>query len=116
MTNEEIRWWYEEVIPCIEGLNIKWIEEGYSIRQRAEQAWRIRHTARLGARYLMPNPWEIEALRERDMKKYNNPDGPTFEYCVWKAKTDGLEGDAVYEAIIKGSYRTNAGVNEEFGF
>jgi len=114
MTNAEIRWWYLEVVSCIPALNEKWIRQGLSLRARAEQSWRIRHGARLGARYMMPNPREVEDLRKLDIAKYNNPDGPTLEHCVQKAKDDGLEGDAIYEAIIRGSYRTNDGISKKF--
>lgn len=57
-------------------------------------AWRIRHRARLQARSMMADP-----------------DGPTFEFLVEKLIKAGLEGDAIYEAIIEGAYRTDTGIN-----
>ena len=64
---------------------------------------------------MMANPEEVELLRERDIAEYGNPGGPTFEFLVEKLKDAGLEEDAIYEAIIEGSYRTNAGVNRRLG-
>ena len=84
-------------------------------RERAEEAWRIRHDARVAARAMMANPVEVELLRQRDIAEYGNADGPTFESLVAKLKEEGLERDAVYEAIIDGSYRTNTGVNRRLG-
>jgi hypothetical protein len=114
MTNAEIRWWYLEVVSGIPALNEKWKEQGLSLPKRAEQSWLIRHGARLAARNLMANPQEVENLRKLDIAKYNNPNGPMFEHCIQKAKNAGLEGDAIYEAIISGSYRTNLGINKKF--
>ncbi len=71
----------------------------------------IRRDARLEARAMMANPAEVELLRQRDIAEYGNSDGPAFEFLVEKLKQAGLEGEAVYEAIINGSYHTNAGVN-----
>ncbi|CAN5220216.1 hypothetical protein BH18ACI2_BH18ACI2_03540 [soil metagenome] len=64
---------------------------------------------------MMIDPAEVELLRARDLAEYGNPDGPTFEFLVKRLKEAGLEGDAVYEAIVEGSYRTNAGVNRKLG-
>ncbi len=63
---------------------------------------------------MMIDPAEVELLRARDLAEYGNPDG-TFEFLVKRLKEAGLEGDAVYEAIVEGSYRTNAGVNRKLG-
>lgn len=63
----------------------------------------------------MADPVEVELLRARDVAEYGNPNGPTFEFLVKKLKEAGLEGDAVYEAVIEGSYRTDTGVNRKLG-
>jgi hypothetical protein len=110
-TNAEVRRWYLEQVARIPELNKQWLGQGLSARERAEAAWRIRHEARLKARAMMADPAEIKLLRERDMAEYGNPDGPTFEFLVTQLQKAGLEGDAVYEAIIEGSYRTSAGMN-----
>lgn len=111
-TNAEIRKWYREQVASIPKLNEQWIKQGLSVKERAEKAWRIRHDARLKAREMMADPMEVELLRQRDIAEYNNPDGPSFVYLIEQSKRAGLEGDSIYEAIINGSYRTNAGVDK----
>ena len=64
---------------------------------------------------MMAHPMEVEMLRERDMVEYGNPDGPTFEFLINELQGAGFEGDALYEAIIEGSYRTNTGINRKLG-
>ena len=110
-TNSEIRQWYREQVARIPDLNRQWISEGFSARERAEQAWRIRHDARIEARNMMSDPREVELLRARDVAIYGHPDGPTFAFLVEQARNAGLKEPAIYEAIIDGSYRTNAGFN-----
>jgi len=65
---------------------------------------------------MMKNEEEKKSLRRRDIAKYGTPDGPTLEFLIEHLKTDGLKGNAVFEAVIKGSYRTNAGINKMLGF
>ncbi|HLL73324.1 MAG TPA: hypothetical protein VK363_17935 [Pyrinomonadaceae bacterium] len=64
---------------------------------------------------MMLNPAEVEALRARDLKKYGNPDGPTFEFLVEKLKSSGFKGDALYETIIEISCRADPEVNRNLG-
>jgi len=78
-------------------------------------AWRVRHEARLQARSMMTDQAEVELLRARDMAISGNTDGPTFEFLVQKLREAGLEGDAIYEAIIEGAHRTDAGINKLLG-
>ncbi|HJQ25443.1 MAG TPA: hypothetical protein VKA60_16095 [Blastocatellia bacterium] len=65
---------------------------------------------------MMANPAEVELLRARDMSKYGSPDGPTFDFLVERLREAELEGDAVYEAIIDHSYKTDAELNKRLGF
>lgn len=114
-TNQEIRRWYLERVATIPELNREWTTQGLSSRERAEKAWHIRHEARSQARSMMSNPVEVELLRARDMARYGNPDGPTFEWLAEQLEDAGLEGDAVYEAIIERSYRTDIELNRRLG-
>lgn len=114
-TNAEIRKWYLKKVALIHELNKQWLAQGFSAKERAKKAWRIRHDARLEARAMMANPEEIEMLDARDIVEYGSADGPTFEFLVKECRDAGLKGNAVYEAIIEGSYRTNRGVNEKLG-
>lgn len=81
-----------------------------------EMAWKFRHDKRRETRALMADKSEVEMLRKRDIKIYRSPNGPTFRFLVKRLLDDGLSENEVYEAIIKGSYRTNAGVNKSLGF
>ncbi len=114
-TNAEIRLWYNNQVVVIPSLNKGWIQDGLNAVDRARHAYEIRHNARINARLLMQNKTEVDALRKRDMKKYGNPEGPTFLHLVEKNCAKGLRGDEIYEEIIKSSYRTSPEYNKRFG-
>lgn len=57
---------------------------------------------------MMADPRDVEFLRARDTAQYDDPDGPTFEFLIRRLTNAGLADDAVYEAIIEGSYRTDS--------
>lgn len=113
--NAEIRQWYNEQTAVIPQLNEQWIKDEVSAEERAKRAYGIRHDARIKAREMMQNQEEVKLLRERDMQKYGNPDGPTFDYLVEKNRSKGLTGDDIYEAIIESSKRTNKKYNKKYG-
>ena len=114
-TNAEIRQWYLEHVSSIPELNQQWLAAGLPARERAERAWRMRHTARLEARAMMTDLMEVELLRARDMALYGNTDGPTFAFLIEQGRRSGLTDQAIYEAIIEGAYRTDVGLNRRFG-
>src|SRR2546425_10650816 len=114
-TNAEIRQWYLQQIAEIPLLNERWIAEGRTAIGRAREAWRMRHEARLQARSMMANRTEVELLEARDRAKYGNPDGPTFDFLAAKLGSIGLEGDAIFEAIVDNSYRTDPELNQRLG-
>ncbi len=114
-SNAEIRQWYNDQVSVIPELNEQWTKERLGVKERARRAYGIRHDARIEARAMMQNKKEVEKLRKRDLKKYGNPDGPTFEYLVEKNRKKGLEGDEIYEGIISSSSRTNSKYNEKYG-
>lgn len=115
-TNSEIRRWYLDQVATIPKLNKQWIKEGLSLDVRARMAWKFRHDKRREARALMADQGEVKMLRQRDIKVYRSPNGPTFSFLVKRLSGEGLSENQVFEAIIKGSYRTNAGVNKSLGF
>lgn len=115
-TNKEIRQWYINECSKIPESNEQWIKDGVSLKERAFKSWQFRHDKRLEGREMMPDEGERELLRRRDIELYGTPDGPTFEFLVERLKAEGLEGNVVFEAIIKGSYRTNAGIDRMLGF
>lgn len=115
MTNEEVRRWYVEQTARIPRLNEEWIAQGLALMERALAAWQFRHDVRLEARRMMLKPADVRVLQRRDTARYGHPDGPTFEWLVAEAEEEGLKGDEVFEAIIAGAYRTDAGINKTFG-
>jgi hypothetical protein len=115
-SNAEVRRWYLARVAQIPELNQEWLRQGLSLRERAQAAWRVRYEARLQARDMMADPAEVSLLRARDEVLYGDPDGPSFAFLVERLSRAGLAGDAIYEAIIIGSYRTDAGVNKSLGF
>ncbi|HEY6806570.1 MAG TPA: hypothetical protein VI306_23535 [Pyrinomonadaceae bacterium] len=114
MTNTQVRQWYKDEVGRISSLNLSWIAKGEGAERRARKAWQMRHTARLKARDMMENPEEVQLLRKRDLAKYGNSDGPTFEYLVDYWSRFGLQGDKIYEAIIEDALITNAEVDRKF--
>jgi hypothetical protein len=58
---------------------------------------------------MMSDVTEVELLRVRDLAKYGNPDGPTFEFMVEQLQNAGLLEDDIYGTIISAAYRTNEG-------
>ena len=115
-SNKEIRQWYKDELTKIPGLNEQWISENVSLEKRAERAYEFRRAKRLEARAMMANPAEVEFLRQLDIANYGTPDGPIYEFLIKRLEGEGVTGNAVYEAIIKGSYRSNAGIDKLLGF
>ena len=115
-TNAQIREWYLAEVATIPELNRQWIKDGISPNERARMAWKFRHDKRRAARAMMADSSEVEMLRQRDINVYGSPNGPTFRFLEKRLSDEGLTENDVYEAIIKGSYRTNAGVNKSLGF
>ncbi len=112
-TNCEIRLWYNYQVVAVGVINKKWKEDGIDLKTRAEKAYELRHQARVNARFMMQNKSEVKALQARDMQKYGNPDGPTFEYLLKKNTDNGLSLEAAYQSIIDSSSRTDSGYNSD---
>ena len=113
MTNKQIRQWYIDQVSTIPRLNQQWLQQGITIEERAKSAWQIRHDARIRAREMMELPEEVELLRQRDIKFYGNPDGPSFEYLVRQTVARGLQGEEIYQSIIDSSSLTDEEVNKK---
>ena len=64
----------------------------------------------------MASEIQREQLRARDMEIYGSPNGPSFAFLMRRLKSEGLPENKIYEAIIQGSYRTNAGIDKKLGF
>jgi hypothetical protein len=115
LSNAAVRHWYLKRVALIPFLNQLWLALGMTAKQRARAAYDYRHQARLQARAMMADRVALKRLQARDTKKYGNPDGPTFEWLVKKHKAQGLKGDAIYEAIIRGASKTDPKTNRRFG-
>ena len=115
LTNDQIRDWYLEQISQINALNEQMIKENVSLHERAYRLWEFRHNLRLEARKKMRDEDEVDLLRARDMRKYGNPDGPSFEFLFQTAQNEGLTGNAIYEEIILTSARTDTETNKNYG-
>lgn len=114
-TNKQARQLYLERVATIAGADAKWKAEGLPAEDRARRAFAARHAARMTARAMMGDPSEVAALQERDRAKYGDPDGPSFELLVEKARAKGLTGDAIFESIVESAQRTDAGTNQSVG-
>lgn len=112
-TNCEIRLWYNFQIVAVGVINQKWEKDGIDLKTRAHKAYEMRHEARVNARYMMQNKDEVKTLQARDMKKYGNPDGPTFEYLLKKNTDNGLSLEAAYQSIIDSSSKTDTRYNAD---
>lgn len=62
---------------------------------------------------MMGNQRQIQLLQKRDLAKYGNPDGPSFDSLVENNEKLGLVGDEIYKAIIVSSMTVNVGVNKK---
>lgn len=112
-SNCDIRVWYNYQVVAIGRLNERWKANGMSLLDRAKRAYQLRHNARVNGRYMMKDRFEVATLRDRDNKKYGNPDGPTFDYLVNYHRESGFSGDEIYERIIESSARTSPVFNSE---
>lgn len=112
-TDCEIRLWYNYQVVAVGVINEKWKQDGIDLATRAHQAYDMRHAARVNARFMMQDKEAVKVLQARDMKKYGNPDGPTFEYLLKKNTDKGLSIEAAYQSIIDSSSRTDKGYNAD---
>ncbi|MBM7113883.1 hypothetical protein I3V78_10025 [Archangium primigenium] len=109
-----MREYYLQLAGSVDTSDAQWKQQGLSPEERARRAYEVRHNARVTTRAMMGDPREVEDLRARDREKYGNPDGPTFAQLVENQRKKGLEGDAVYEAIVDSAQRTHKETNEKF--
>ncbi len=112
-TNCEIRLWYNFQIVAVGIINKKWEQDGIDLETRAHKAYEMRHEARVNARFMMQNKEEVRVLQARDMEKYGNPNGPTFEYLLKKNMDAGLTLADAYQSIIDSSSRTDTRYNAD---
>lgn len=112
-TDCEIRLWYNYQIVAVGVINKKWIQDGLDLETRAHKAYEMRHKARVNARFMMQDKEAVKKLQERDVKKYGNPDGPTFAYLLNKSVENGNTKEVAYQTIIDSSSRTDTRYNAD---
>jgi len=110
-TDCDIRTWYNFQVVAIPKLNKYWIEQNISLEERASRAYGLRHSARIHARYMMPDQEEVFALQKRDFEKYGHSNGPTFKYFLKKNQEKGMTLEEAYESIIKSASKTDRNYN-----
>jgi murein DD-endopeptidase MepM/ murein hydrolase activator NlpD len=113
VTDCEIRIWYNYQVVAINKINKKWEADGIALKKRAELAYELRHNARMNARFMMQDQEAVKKLQARDMKKYGNPNGPTFDYLIDKTVKKGNTVEEAYQSIIESSGRTSKVYNDE---
>lgn len=111
VTDCEIRIWYNYQIVAISELNKYWIQQKIDLKTRAMKAYSLRHNARVDARFMMQNKDSVRSIQNRDLKKYGNPDGPTFEYLIKKCTDKGSTTNDCYKGIIVSSSRVSTVYN-----
>lgn len=112
-TDCDIRVWYNYQVVAIPVINNRWIKTDISLKERAKRAYTLRHNARINARFMMSSAEEVKMLQARDMAKYGNPDGPTFDYLIAKSLNSGLTEQQAYQNMITSSARTDNSYNEQ---
>ena len=85
-----------------------------SLEEKARKAFDIRNSAKDFARELS-GPELKKAAEQRNLDKYENPAGPSFDDLFQKAKDKGLTDDEAFQKIIDSSKRTDPGTNQKYG-
>lgn len=114
-TDRQVRQFYLEQVAAIGERDLQLRSEGKSAEARARAAYQLRRDARMTARAMMQDQEAVKGLEARDRVKYSNPDGPTFEYLVERARGKGLAGDAIFESIVESAQQTDAATNRSLG-
>ena len=90
---------------------------GKSMEECARSAWQLRRDNRLKSRDFMRNAGsgsDVDLLEARDLKKYGDKNGPSFDYLVKKGLEESgkkAADDEIYQAIVASANRTNKWVN-----
>ncbi|MEU6674705.1 hypothetical protein [Streptomyces sp. NPDC046853] len=102
----EVRLRYHQLLDTMERVADRMHEEGRSDEEIARVLVAMRNEAKDITRAGM-TPEAVEALEQRNMKKYGNPLGPTADQQFMKYGS--------WAEVIKASTRTSAAVDKELG-
>lgn len=111
---EGARRWYNAELAKASPLDKAWEDAGVSLEERARRLQDVRHRARVDARDMMKSRLGVRWLQFRDLRKYGNKDGPTFDGMVRRRKKAGLSGDRVYQSIIDSFDKTDPKTNKKY--
>lgn len=124
VNNAVTRVWYNSFLNAFKKNWKKQLEDQVTnkqitLEQYAQIAFEVRHHARITIRDHMSDNAGLAAIRDRDLKVYGNPDGPTFKSMIerrlekQKAEADPTYPnlDKAYRSIIDTSTKTNKLVN-----
>lgn len=113
MTDTMTRTWYHAYMAEYQ----KQIEEqtermqDLSLREKALIAYETRHHARVQTRSQMEDLEALQKIQNWDLKRYNNKDGPTFDWLMKKNMKEGMTEEESYQEILKSALTTNMWVN-----
>ena len=62
---------------------------------------------------MMQNKEEVKYFQDRDVAKYGNPDGPTFEYLFNNLMKEGFTEEECYEKIIASASKVSPVYNKD---
>ncbi len=125
-TEKAQRFWYNKIIETAVKADralekVAEINGGNpTLSERALRASNLRHKARIDVRTMMLDSehgaLKVAKLQARDLEKYGNPDGPTFQQLIDKGLSEGKSKDQVYKDIIHSSGRTDKAYNKKAGY
>ncbi|HEY8401946.1 MAG TPA: hypothetical protein VIK89_11825, partial [Cytophagaceae bacterium] len=104
LSDLDTRKWYLEQESKISEL----IDKSQTLEEQARQAFELRNKFRTKARELM-------ADREKAAKLMKEEPNMTWEQILEKYKSQGYEGDALYNKIITSSQKSRKSVNDSLG-
>lgn len=79
--------------------------------------WLCRQRREIGAKMKEQMPESLQKLvAERNIAKYGDPLGPTFDVLYEKHRKNGLSHDQILSEIIDSSTTSNVGINDFFDF
>ncbi|MFD3511039.1 hypothetical protein, partial [Nocardia sp. NPDC058666] len=108
------RQWYNAELRKASPLDKAWEDAGVSLEERARRLQEVRHRARLDSRDMMKSRLGVRWLQFRDLRKYRNKDGPTFDGMVRRREKAGLSGDRLHQSIIDSFDKTDPKTNRKY--
>ncbi|MEL6498013.1 MAG: transglutaminase domain-containing protein [Planctomycetota bacterium] len=110
-TRVDVRASYKRSLAEIQNEVVQMQNSGASLQTQARYVHHRRNALKMRAQEEL-GLIDRSAARARNRVKYGNPEGPTFEQMLTKARDDyGLVGDDAYRFVIGSGQRSNTGIN-----